>query len=112
MVARTEYPEFPYQQTCERCGETYSVTGNRQDGFHICKKKKSLNLTKEFFERIGFNISELPYTYKEIKVWENRIMDGSGRFDGYIVERPVIFGCKTEDDFLQIPDVKLMNKIK
>jgi len=37
-------------------------------------------------------------------------MDGSGRFDGYIVERPVCFSCKTED-FLQIPTIKITNKL-
>lgn len=61
-------------------------------------------LTDDFFKKIGFNTNSEPFTKDSIdgliKVYKNYIRDGSGRYDGYIVIKPMAMVCKTLDDFI------------
>ena len=46
----------------------------------------------KILQDMGFDTSEEPYVNMYgVKIHKNHIRDGSGRFDGYIIERPKRF---------------------
>jgi hypothetical protein len=57
-------------------------------------------LTDEVFKGLGFDTSSEPFTKHNIKVYKNYLRDGSGCYDGYLVERPITALCNTKEDFI------------
>lgn len=64
----------------------------------------SEQLTDEFFQRVGFDTSKEPFSYGkgtslEMLAYKEYIRDGSGRFNGYTIVRPIHVTVHTEDDY-------------
>lgn len=61
-------------------------------------------LTDEFFKGLGFDTSKEPFVYGkgtnfEMIAYKEYIRDGSGRFNGYTIRRPVHITVHTEMDY-------------
>ena len=46
------------------------------------------NITDDLLKELGFDISKEPFTKGRTKVYKNYVRDGSGDYNGYIVEHP------------------------
>lgn len=66
-------------------------------------------LTDEWFKRNGFDTSKEPFVNLSGSktVYKNYIRDGSGRYDGYIIQHVCTTITKTEDDFLKLRSPEL-----
>ena len=53
--------------------------------------------TKEFFEKLGFDVSKVPYTLNDNKVYPYTERNGA-----WIFEKPIVFSFNSVDDFLKL----------
>ena len=62
----------------------------RYSGDFIRKRIDMENLTDDLLKEIGFDTSKEPFTMHEgrTKIYKNYVRDGSGDYNGYIVEHP------------------------
>lgn len=63
------------------------------------------NITDDLLKELGFDISKEPFTKNggRTKIYKNYVRDGSGDYDGYIVEHPklkMVGSKETLIDFL------------
>lgn len=61
-----------------------------------------MTLTDEIFKKAGFNIDKEPFFNEQTgsRVYKNYVRDGSGEFDGYIIEKKVFVTVHTVEDLL------------
>ena len=59
-----------------------------------------MNLNDQWFKDKGFNVDSEPYKLGRVTVYKNYIRDGSGRYEGYLAEKPVTARVDTVDDLM------------
>ena len=60
-------------------------------------------LTDELFKKIGYDISKEPFTIPDsgrTKIYKNYVRDGSGNYDGYLVEHPKMKRVDTKEELI------------
>lgn len=59
-------------------------------------------LTDELLAELGYDTSKEPFVNKSGRttIYKNYIRDGSGNYDGYIVEHPKLKGVKTKKELI------------
>lgn len=66
-------------------------------------------MNDEDFEAMGFERSSWCYMKKgSLKVYKNYTRDGSGSFNGYILENTVMLGAESVNEFNSIAELKLL----
>lgn len=119
-IANTDTEAGTTLRVCSGCGHTWETIFTPA-GFVPTRQADPNNgpnhlLGEEFFGRAGFDTSTEPYTKTtsegRVTVYKNKLRDGSGRYDGFIVTKPECRTVRTLEEYMSpvTPDVILVRE--